>query len=290
VRDPDEYSAVVKSQKTLLIVLAFAFFVLSSCGGKSADSSAEGLQTLNPGELSVCLYPGFAPFAIENQDGTWGGWDPDYLSNFAKQQGLKLKPVEISSFDNIWMRPGNDECDIAATGITKTADRVTQVGSASTWTSVYYSVARGLAVKEGVTVNSIQDLAGHVVMSTKGSTADIDLASRIKNSGISNITVVYADGQDDAAKAVLGESATGPIGFAEGVGSVQQIVKENPGLTLAWQHCLMLPDGTISSEPFSFPVRAKSTGLANAMSSFIEKSSNAYPGGPGSGRDCPTGS
>jgi hypothetical protein len=68
---------------------------------------------------------------------------------------------------------------------------------------------------------------------------------------------------------------------------VQQLTKQIPGLELAWEHCLMLPDGTISSEPFGFAVRKASTGVIEALDAFITDSTNAYPGGSGSGRNGP---
>jgi hypothetical protein len=49
----------------------------------------------------VSLYSDFAPFAIKGDDGTWSGWDVEFLEGFAKQQGLTPKPVEFSTFDNV---------------------------------------------------------------------------------------------------------------------------------------------------------------------------------------------
>ena len=280
---------MVKIAKVVAFTAAI-FLIASSCGDSSKSSTETSIQTIEPGSLKVCLYPGFAPFAIKGEDGTWSGWDVEFLEGFAKQQGLTLKPVEFSTFDNIWMRPGNDECDLAGTGITKTADRSAATGTGATWSSTYYSVARGFAVLDGVQVNGIGDLAGRVVLATKGSTADLDLQARIKKAGITNITLQYVDAGVDAAKQLLASGSNAPIGFAEGVGSVQTLVQQFPGLELAWQHCMMLPDGTISSEPFGFPVRAKSTGVAAALDSYTAQPTVAYPGGPGTGRDCPTGS
>ena len=275
--------------RTFAVVAATLIFV-TSCSGPTKSTSGASLKTLEPGVVSVCLYPGFAPFAIKGEDGTWSGWDVEFLEGFAKQQGLTLKPVEFSTFDNIWMRPGNDECDLAGTGITKTADRSAATGTGATWSSTYYSVARGFAVLDGVQVQGIGDLAGHVVLATKGSTADLDLQARIKNAGITNVTLQYVDAGVDAAKQLVAGGSDAPIGFAEGVGSVETLVQQFPKLELAWQHCMMLPDGSISSEPFGFPVRAKSTGVAAALDSYIGRPTAAYPGGPGTGRDCPTGS
>jgi hypothetical protein len=60
-----------------------------------------------------------------------------------------------------------------------------------------------------------------------------------------------------------------------------------PGIEATWIHCMMLPDGTVTSEPFAFTVREQSTGLAKALNAFIAAPTLSYPGGPGSGLDCP---
>lgn len=140
--------------KTVAGMIGTAMAVaLSACGGSNAET-ATTVTTIEPGVLKVCLYPGFAPFAIRD-DGGWSGWDPAYLSAFAEQQGLRFEPVEVSTFNDIWMRPGNDECDVAGTGITETAERIQQTGQSIAWTDHYYSVARSLAVRAGTTIDSV---------------------------------------------------------------------------------------------------------------------------------------
>ena len=144
------------------VIVTAMTLALSACGGSTGEP-ASTVSTIEPGVFKVCLYPGFAPFAIKGEGG-WSGWDPAYLSAFAEQQGLTFEPVEVSTFNDIWMRPGNDECDVAGTGITETAERIQQTGQSIAWTDHYYSVARSLAVRAGTTIDSVEDLAGKTVV------------------------------------------------------------------------------------------------------------------------------
>lgn len=240
---------------------------------------------LEPGVLTVCLYPGFAPFASQADDGTWSGWDVDFLRGFADEQGLDLQVVEIPDFKDIWMRPGSDECDVAGTGITRTDARVAQTGEAGRWSDTYYTVAHAFVVRKGSTLDGIEDLEGQTVLTTEGTTADTDLQARLRQAGISTTTLEYVDGEESAVARVLDGSA---YAFAAGVGTVETLVEQNPGLELAWQHCIMLADGTISSEPFGFVVRSDSSGLLAALNTYIAEPRQPYQGGLGTGRDCPT--
>ena len=262
---------------------------VSACGGGEGSSTSpatSGVTTLEAGVLKVCLYPGFAPFAIKGDDG-WSGWDPEYLAAFAKEQGLRFEPVEVATFNDIWMRPGNDECDVAGTGITVTEARKQQTGAAINWTDDYYSVARSLAVRKGTKITSVEDLAGQTVVTTKGATADIDLLARIAAAGLTDVKVEYVNDETVGTRRVAEGVPDGPIGFAAGLGSIDTLAASIPGIEATWIHCMMLPDGTVSSEPFAFTVRSGSTGVADALNAFIASPTTAYAGGPGSGLDCP---
>jgi ABC-type amino acid transport substrate-binding protein len=278
------------NKRISMAAMGCALLLLSSgCGGSGVASSGDStstVTTLEPGVLKVCLYPGFAPFAIKGDDG-WSGWDPEYLAAFAEEQGLQFEPVEVGTFNDIWMRPGNDECDVAGTGITVTEARKQQTGTAIDWTDDYYSVARSLAVRKGTKITSVEDLAGQTVVTTKGATADIDLLARIAAAGLTDVKVEYVNDEAVGTRRVAEAGPDGPIGFAAGVGSIDTLAASIPGIEATWIHCMMLPDGTESSEPFAFTVRSGSTGVAAALNAFIAAPTTAYAGGPGSGLDCP---
>ncbi len=155
------------------------------------------VTTLKEGTLQVCLYPGFAPFAYK-ENGSWKGWDYDYVQGFAKAINLKLEVVEMKLFDEIWLKPGEKVCDIAATGISDTADRRKATGAdrgkspdktddIGCWSRAYYGVLRTFLVRtqDYARFNDVQDLAGTTVIVTKGSTANSDLCYRMKLANLS---------------------------------------------------------------------------------------------------------
>lgn len=151
----------------------------------AATASAQ-VQTIKPGVLTVCLYPGFAPFAVKEQ-GQWQGWDVAFLQGFAQSMDPKLtfEVAEQSDFDGIWLQPGQDVCDIAGTGISDTADRRNATKDpehAGCWSETYYGVLRTFLVRTGdyARLNDARDLAGKTVIVTKGSTAHVDLCYRMR--------------------------------------------------------------------------------------------------------------
>ena len=124
-------------------------------------------------------------------------------------------------------------------------------------------------------------------MTTKGATADIDLLARIAAAGLTDVTVEYVNDEAVGTRRVADGGPGGPIGFAAGVGSIDTLAASIPGIEATWIHCMMLSDGTVTSEPFAFTVRSGSTGVADALNTFIAAPTSAYGGGPGSGLDCP---
>ncbi len=158
----------------LVLVLASA---VSATAGE-----AQTLQTLEPGKLQVCLYPGFAPFASKDASGNWQGWDVDYLKGFAQTHKLDFVVVEVPEFNGIWLLPGQDKCDVAGTGISDLKDRRDATGTAGEWSSTYYHVIRAFLVRTAdlPKLARVEDLRGKQAIVTKGSTANSDLCYRME--------------------------------------------------------------------------------------------------------------
>ena len=269
--------------------LALLAATLTGCGSSpsaTTESTPASLSTLTPGQLKVCLYPGFAPVAYPGADGQVVGTDVTYLSEFAARNNLAYTPVVVNSFDNIWMRPTENQCDVAASGIASLAIRESQTGTAAVWSANYYRTVRSFNIRPGDTLDSVQQLAGRTVIVTKGSTADIDLRSRLARAGITNTKIRYTDDDIAAANRVAqGTGPTAPFAYGSGLVSTEWLVDQVPGVKVAWPHCLMLPNGQLQAENFSYVVRAASTGVADALNSFI--ASEPYPGAPPPNIPCP---
>ena len=177
--------------------------------------------TLVPGPLTVCTYPGFAPFTSFTGKGAWVGWDASFLTAFATQQGLAVKPVPVDPFDGMWKRPGENQCDIAAAGIGNEPARRAQ-SPGTTWSITYYTVIRAFAVRRGSTLTGPQDLAGRTVIVTKDSTADQDIRQQIRQHHVKGVTVRYTDHEGAAVKMV---SQGKVFAYGGGLGSIQYQAK-----------------------------------------------------------------
>ncbi|OYW97033.1 MAG: hypothetical protein B7Z15_23850, partial [Rhizobiales bacterium 32-66-8] len=250
-------------------------------------------KTLLPGRLSVCLFATFPPFAEKSEAGQWAGWDIDFLRRFADKLGLTFVPVPVADYDGFWTRPGADACDIAASGIADLPYRRVATGDAGIWSGPYYFVQRAFGVRreDAGNLTGVRDLAGRTILVIAGSTADVDARARVARAGVSDVTVIGTSddvenarrvrdgkahdlsiaGRPDIAAPGSGLSGAGVIGtgassdarpaddpfaFGSGLGTVQYLA-DRMGLVVVWPHCLMMPDGQVRDEPFSFVVRAR---------------------------------
>lgn len=261
----------------------------------SAPAQADGaITTLEPGTLQVCLYAGFAPFASKDDQGNWVGWDVDFLDGFAAANGfpaangLHFKPVEQALFNDIWLRPGQNECDIAATGI---SDLAARHAAGNDWSNHYYRVSRSYLVRtaDKDKLKGVCDLRGKTVIVTGGSTADHDLRNRVKHAGIADqVTILATDDEGKAAK-VIHDGCL--FAYGGGLGSVQDQARRLGGLEVVWTHCNTVENGTQITpvdEPFSFVVRAASSGVLAALDQYIAQPTVPYEGQPAPDLHCAT--
>lgn len=267
------------SARCLVVAAAFAASLLAIPRAGAAAS----ITTISQGTLQVCLYPGFKPFAWK-EGSVWKGWDVDYVKDFAKVNSLKLQIVEIGAFDDIWMLPGRNTCDIAGTGISNTEARRKATGTAGAWSSRYYTVVRSYLVRaaDKDKLKDINGMRNQVVIVTGGSTADTDLRNRLQQARIEGVTILGTNSEEAAAKLVLKGCA---FAYGGGYGSVKALAEQLGGLAVVWPHCNMTK--TVKggkdefkpyAEPFSFVVRTASTGLLEALNGYIPH--HQYAGTP----------
>jgi len=253
--------------------------ILAAFGANAPSSAQDAVTTLNDGQLSICLYPGFPPIASRDLDGQWQGLDVVFLRDFAESLDLVFQPVLIEQFEGIWMLPGEDACDIAGSGITVTEPRQ-QDSVGTVWTDTYYGTFRAFAVRVGDQglLQNVSDLANRTVIVTEGSTADLDLQRRIAVDDVSDVTIEYNADDVTAIQQVLDREA-----FAYGAGQVtlDYLVSNHPGLVTTWPHPYLKADGTTGHEEFSFVVRAADNGLLDALNNYIEANAAQYARGNG---------
>ena len=262
---------------SVLIPAVLAFACVAQAATQAAPAAG---ATLVPGVLKVCGFASFPPFAGKSGDGSWAGWDLDFLAGFAARRGLRIEIVEIPEFAGFWTMPGQDRCDVAATGISDSPARRAETGRLGHWTPHYYSVIRAFGVRTGdaAALRGLQDLRGKTVNVIANSTAHIDLLNRIKRGRVDGITINPTTDEAMNAQQVHDGAV---FAFGSGLGSVEEFVRRLDGLSVAWPHCLMQADGTEVREGFSFVVRTRSLGLPALIDAYVRHPAEAYKGGPG---------
>src|SRR5262245_18579747 len=130
----------------------------------------DAVATLNPRQLTVCTYGGFAPVCYKNQAGQLIGLDVSSLTRFAESLGLAIGLTE-KPFDGIWTLPGANDCDGPGAGIMKRDDR--PVGAGGSWSDPYFQVKRSLLVRatDKTEFDDYKSLSGKTIVVTRGSTA-----------------------------------------------------------------------------------------------------------------------
>jgi hypothetical protein len=275
---------MLRNVRTSVCCLALAATFAAACLGSAQAATAghpaktAAIHTLHPGILQVCLYAGFKPFAWK-EGAVWKGWDVDYVTAFAKANGLAFQAVEVPEFDGIWLRPGKKECDVAGTGISDTEARRKATGAEGKWSAAYYTVVRAYLVRtaDKDKLRDVGDLRGKQVIVTLGSTADYDLRNRLQQAGITDVKI---EGTNDEAAGAAKVRKGPQFAYGGGYGSVMDLAKD--GLTGVWPHCNMVEVGKNQfkpyAEPFAFVVRAESTGLLAAVDAYIPH--HKYEGTP----------
>jgi ABC-type amino acid transport substrate-binding protein len=234
----------------------------------------KSITTLSDGSLKVCLNPDGAPVAEKLDDGSWSGWDIDYLTGFAESLGLRFEPVTVEEFSSSWRKPGEGTCDISGGGITYTAERAQETPD-GVWSDPYIATKRSFIVRDGEeeSLKGVADLANRTVLVWSSSTGALDLRRRIEKEGVADVTLRDPGTTLDALKMVRDGLA---FGFDSDLTIARDHVARYPGLALAWIHPMMSADGSEADEVYAYIVRKANTGLVEALNAYIAANRNTY--------------
>jgi ABC-type amino acid transport substrate-binding protein len=234
--------------------------LLLSVSSRAADKVLTTPSTLVPGLLRLCISTAFPPVLFDDRDGRPAGYDLTFLKEFAEERRLKLV-YDRYPFDGLWLRPGRNECDIAAAGISMLASRA---GEGVAWSKPYFDVQRTLLIREADagTFKTMADFGGHSVGFVSNSMAEADARARApKNTVLVNYTSAI-EGLEDLKAGKIDAFGDGSITSA-------YFVNTNPGLMVIDAHSLAPKEG------LAFPVRAAS-GLLNQLDEYIEHNRDRY--------------
>lgn len=139
----------------------------SGSGGATGSAGATGSgapQTLldrikADGALRVATDPAYPPASsFDEATGTWEGFDIAAATEVAKRLGVEIK-WETPSWDLITAGSWNDRWDLSVGSMTVTAERAQVLD----FTDPYYYTPAGLAVQQGSSITSIDQLAGKTI-------------------------------------------------------------------------------------------------------------------------------
>jgi len=238
----------------------------------TAQASVEPIRTLVPDTLTVCAFTGFPPTSYSDARGNWKGHDADFLRGFASSRGLALSARESTAFDGIWRRPGSDECDVAAAGITITDARASDARGA-TFSAPYHSTLRAFVVRRGTRLTGVGGLAGKTVLVGKGTIAEEDVRTRVKRARIAGVRIRYGGGEQANRRAVLAGQA---FTYETDDLSAEQAARSDHRLAVAWVHPRMTASGRAARGSLGYPVRTASTGLVQALNAYIAVNKGNY--------------
>lgn len=217
-------------------------------------ASAHRIQTLRPNVLTVSVFTGFEPFAFY-LGGELVGFDIEILGSFALDQGLETSFIAHRQFNNIWLRPGRNESDLAAAGIAMFEERLSETVA---WSDPYYEVQRSILVheKDVARLRTIEDFEGRSIAFVAGSTADLDTRARAPGDS----RLVPIDNQPQGMRLLRSRQVDG---LAMGAPSNTYNRLIHPGFALIDVHEFTQPEG------LRFAVSAANTSFLDALNAFI---------------------
>jgi ABC-type amino acid transport substrate-binding protein len=180
-------------------------------------------------------------------------------------------------FDDIWVLPGTNVCDIAGAGIMRRDDR--PAGPGSSWSDPYFQVERSLVVRaaDKAAFDNYATLTGKKIVVTRGSTADIDAQTRYPRCTIQFVDEIakgQADAQDYIVKTLIANHQADT--FGEGDVSNRYLRDKYGtdvagGLALADVHAIRG-----MTETFNFITRNASSGVLDRLNAFVAKNKACY--------------
>ena len=154
-------------QRYLTLIIA----TLSLVAGSSSAIADELEDILQAGSIKIAVPQDFPPFGSAGKDGQLEGYDVDVARLVARDLGVKLELVPVSSVNRIpYLQTGKVDLVISSLGVTP--DRAKAIA----FSNAYAPFFSGVFGDAKVQVKSAADLAGKTVGVTRGTIEDSDLA------------------------------------------------------------------------------------------------------------------
>jgi polar amino acid transport system substrate-binding protein len=136
---------------------------VAGTGSTGATGAPETLldRILAEGQIRVSTDPAYPPqSSYDEASGTWEGFDIDVAQEISTRLGLTEQvDWQTPSWDVITAGNWNDRWDVSVGSMTVTADRAEVLD----FSSPYYYTPAGLAVQQGSSITSIDQLSGKTI-------------------------------------------------------------------------------------------------------------------------------
>ena len=222
-------------------------------GGSGSKTAAGGVELVKAGQLTTCTHLPYPPFQSEI-DGKVQGFDVSMIDLVAKNLGVKQQILDtpLENFKTgAFLNSG--ECDLAAAGMTITAERKKNVD----FSDPYFDATQALLVDKNAGITSLADAkAKKVKLGAQAQTTGEDYA---KKQGFDPVSFESSD-------AVLNGLRTGQVKAVVIDYPVVQGWLKDKANAAAFE----LADNINTGEQYGFTVRKGNTKLLAAINKAIK--------------------
>lgn len=140
----------------------------SSEAASSETTETAELTTVNPGKLTMSTNAAFPPYEMTTDTGDFEGIDVEIAGAIADKLGLELQ-IDDMDFDAALLAAQQGKSDMVMAGVTVNDERKQVMDFSDT----YASGVQVVIVKEGSEIATVDDLAGHMIGTQRGTTGYI---------------------------------------------------------------------------------------------------------------------
>lgn len=140
----------------------------SSEAAASETTETAALTTVNAGKLTMSTNAAFPPYEMTTDAGEFEGIDVEIAGAIADKLGLELQ-IDDMDFDAALLAAQQGKSDMVMAGVTVNDERKQVMDFSDT----YASGVQVVIVKEGSEIATVDDLAGHMIGTQRGTTGYI---------------------------------------------------------------------------------------------------------------------
>ena len=231
--------------KKLTAILLALTMILSL----ASFAAAEGIETIDPGKLTISTSPDFQPFEYTDDNGNIVGIEPDMMKLICEKIGLELV-IDAMDFDSALLAAQQGKSDAVVSGVTVTEDRKLVYD----FTNTYITITQGIVSKEAnnVTMDTLKDQTIGVQRGTTGHIYAEDDFGEDSVVAYDTYPTVFQALMNDQVSCILMDDAV-----------AKAYVAQNPGL--------VLNASTYEPENFAFGISKGNTALLDAVNKALDE-------------------